>query len=285
MLYDDSEIKTDGIAVEDLDDDQLDEVGKKAEEETADDGSQPSEQTNEEEEETTSDEDEEEEPKKEPTKESEEDEEKLPFHKHPRWKEITEQNKTLKAFKEKAEPILNEVESIKEKLSTSDKEEIPKWFSDGYPENTEELWAVYKKQQKDQREEIKAELKAEMKAEKEAQQKENKELEEWRDNELQKLVDEGKKFNKNELIDVMLKYKPIDDDGNLDFQKGYEIYDALKVKKSPAKAEPKPKPSTTAKKKIASTSTKSGSESDEDKEFLTPQDLRHKSFQSLGREE
>ena len=102
-----------------------------------------------------------------------------------------------------------------------------------------------------------------MEAEQEQKTKESEYWNNWVGDQVQSLKDEGLKFDKNELMKVMYDYKPTDDEGNLDFRKGYEIMEVLK-KKDPEKTE--------ARKKIADEGKDSKGEP-ANKKWKTPDDL------------
>jgi hypothetical protein len=71
---------------------------------------------------------------------------------------------------------------------------------------------------------------------------------------------------------VMTEYKPTDENGNLDFRKGYEIMTLLKTK-DPKKSE--------ARKKLASDDKGKGNAEPEAKKWFTPQDMRGQGWDGL----
>ena len=70
---------------------------------------------------------------------------------------------------------------------------------------------------------------------------------------------------------VMMDYKPSDDEGNLDFKKGYEIMNLLK-KKNPE--------STKQRKEIVNEDSKTKSEPGE-KKWFTPEDMQGRGWEGL----
>ena len=84
------------------------------------------------------------------------------------------------------------------------------------------------------------------------------------------------KFDDNELAKVLVDYKPVDDQGNLDFHKGYDILSKIKVAEGVEKSQ-----KTEEKKKVASQSMEEGSEVTP-KNYKTPKDLRNKDWSDLA---
>jgi unconventional prefoldin RPB5 interactor 1 len=207
----------------------------------------------------TKEEEKKEEEKKLPAEEEKKTEEETPFHKHPRFKELVEEKNQ---YKKDLDELREEVESKFSEMDSQSKTKSPEWFSEAFGDQPE-LWDKFQAYNKSDREAIKNELREELKAEKETKEEEVKKQSEWVEDQVNSLKDEGLKFEKNDLLKVMWDYKPTDDEGNLDFKKGYEIMEALK-KKDPEKAN--------ARKEIVSEG-KSKSEP-EDKKWKTPQDMK-----------
>lgn len=154
-------------------------------------------------------------------KESNTDDEKnVPFHKHPRWKEL---QKELKAKEKEIEELKSFKGEVNEKFSKMEtKEKVPKWFSELYGEN-QEAWEAYSEHNATERKKMKQEILDEINQEK---SKENERVSKWNNwvsDEIQKLKDEGLKFDKNKLMKIAVDYKPTDEEGNIDFKKAYEI--------------------------------------------------------------
>lgn len=238
-------LPSDGVKLED--------IGK--EEEETPTGSQPEIKSEDEKKET------EEEKTARETKEQEE-EDNIPFHKHPRFKALVEEKnqykKDLDAMREEMESKFSEIKDSQPKDS-----KIPAWFTELYGEN-ETAWTKFKEQDKATREEIKREIREELKNEQEEKENASTKWNTWIDEQVTSLKDEGLKFDKNELMKIMMDYKPSDDAGNLDFKKGYEIMELLK-KKDPEKSK--------TRKEIVDDSGKSKSEP-EAKKWFTPDDMR-----------
>ena len=194
-----------------------------------------------------------------------EEEEKIPFHKHPRFKALVDEKNQYKEeldkFKENMESKFSEIKESQSKTTN-----IPGWFTELYGEN-EAAWVKYQEYDKQTRDEIKQEIRDEFQKEQKEKDELSSKWNSWIDEQVDSLKEDGKKFEKNELIKVMMDYKPSDDKGNLDFKKGYEIMELLK--KNPEKAE--------ARKKLVDESGKSKSEP-EAKKWFTPDDLKGKGW-------
>lgn len=194
-------------------------------------------------------------------------EDNLPFHKHPRW---IERENELQEIREREEAMVAELAELKAQKSTRG-EEIPPWFSELYGDN-QVAWNKYSEHEQARTEEIEARIIA---RQQEAQTKEVQEAEHWNkwvDSQIDELADTGKKFDRNKLIKVMLDYSPTDAENNLDFDKGYAIYEALEGKPDTAKSE--------ARKQLADTTTVTKGETPK-KDYLTPAELRNRSWGSL----
>ena len=200
------------------------------------------------------------------TKENTEVHKDIPFHEHPRFKQLIEEKNTLKAdlekFKDDAEGKLNAIEK--------DSIEMPKWFSDTYGDD-EELWKNYQTGLQEQEERIRENVLSEIDNKTNAERESQNRIVTWRDNEVQRLTEEGKKFDKKELFDVMSKYQPtaVDTDGNtvLSFDRGYEL---LQITKEATKDKVTP----ALKKKAAALTGSSSKDTVTDKSFFTPKDFR-----------
>lgn len=194
-------------------------------------------------------------------------EDNLPFHKHPRW---IERENELQEIREREEAMVAELAELKAQKSTGD-EEIPPWFSELYGDN-QVAWNKYSEHEQARTEEIEARIIA---RQQEAQTKEVQEAEHWNkwvESQIDELADTGKKFDRNKLIKVMLDYSPTDAQNNLDFDKGYAIYEALEGKPDTARSE--------ARKQLADTTTVTKGETPK-KDYLTPAELRNRSWGSL----
>ena len=160
-------------------------------------------------------------------------EENLPFHKHPRWKQMYEENKTLKQTVESLNAFKTEVEPLVKTLQPQ--QPIPEWFKNTYGDSPE-IWKQYQTYDKVAREQIKSELLSEIKAEEDKKTQETQKWNDWVAESLTALEDEGLKFNRNELQKFMVDWQkeygtlPINAEGNIDFRKSLELMEKVKPK-------------------------------------------------------
>jgi len=174
---------------------------------------------------------------------STDDESKLPFHKHPRWKEMYETNKTLKEQNELMLEKLSRLDDVSERVTELAKSRdtqptaVPEWFARLYG-NDPEVYRLYNEastqEKASMREEIKREVAKELQQEEQQRQQSLKQGIDWVQKNIQSLKDSGEQFDENELKKVALDYKPTDDEGNIDFTKALSI---LKATKSSVNAE------------------------------------------------
>ena len=214
-------------------------------------------------------------PSQEGEKESTPEEDKVPFHKHPRFQEITRENRELKEavkglskFREEAEPKLKEL--------GQKGQPIPQWFANTFGEN-EQAWEQYQGYEKELRQKIKDEFYQEQEELGKQQEAEQKKWSDWTSNQLQQLKDEGLKFDQNELLKVLVEYKPMDDEGNLNFHKGYEILSKIKTAEGVDKSK-----KTEEKKKTASATMEGGEGGEQERKYRTSKDLRNKDWTDLA---
>ncbi len=210
------------------------------------------------------------------------------FHEHPRWIAREEELKQLRSKVEEYDDFKSRVEPFLEKLNEPKKEEMnaPAWFSNLFGDN-EDAWNQYREANKAERQQIRDEILKELKPDLEIirQTKKQSEIQDWadkqwktlsEDSEVQKeLKSMGISLDKvlGEISEVMSKYKPSDDDGNISLKTSYELWKATR------KQESKPNPNIAEKKKIAAISK--SKEETETKDFKTSEDFRGKSIHDL----
>ena len=198
-------------------------------------------------------------------------EENVPFHKHPRFKALIDERREtqeeLKSLKEEMERI-----RLSSQSNQTTSSQIPDWFSEVWGLN-EDAWQKYQKFSSAEKQQWKQEAIAEIKAEQQKLSEENSRWEGWIEEQLDTLKSEGKQFDRNEFLKVMVDYKPTNDQGLYDFEKGYDLYTKLK------QVEEKPK--SNARKEIASM-TMSGTPSEPTKSnVMTPSQARKTSWLGL----
>lgn len=199
-------------------------------------------------------------------------EENVPFHEHPRWKA---RERELEELREQREADARAIAELTERVRVPDNDnlEVPESFQRLYG-NDPEAYKAYRSHQEQLKEEIKQELiEADRQAREEAQATE-KHWNQWVSDQLDSLAASGKTFDRNELVQTMLEYKPTTADGNFDFEAGYKIYEAVRGKT--------PDPAVSqARKQLASTviATAKGDQTKPD--YMTPAQLRNRSWSSL----
>lgn len=203
------------------------------------------------------------------------EEEHIPFHKHPRWIERERELEELRAFRESVEPRLSEFDQVRTQLETQSRnnEEVPDWFVELYGDN-DLAWAKYSARERQREEEI--ELRAIDRLERrqvEAQQESQKWVK-FVDDGFRNLEDQGKRFNRNELANFMLENPITDANNNLDFEKSLNLFEKLNPRE--------PSPTSTARKQLADSMTKSSTVENKKKDYLTPADLRGKSWNQIN---
>ena len=154
----------------------------------------------------------------------------VPFDKHPRWIERENEWKTtLSQYEER-------LKAFEERFNTSPqtpKVEIPEPFKKLYGEN-EEAWNEWKALQELQAREIQDRLLAEQGREAREKQEELQRWDSWRDKSISEVE---QKFNVklpvgsseyNELLKIAVDYQPSDAEGNISFEKAYDIMTKIK---------------------------------------------------------
>lgn len=218
------------------------------------------------------------------SKDTPDDNENIPFHKHPRWKEIQEENQRLKEALEQNTNQVGElktgVDEIRQNLASKQPTEQFQVFKELFDNGSlgdDQINVAWEKFQKlipqshvdetQLRESIKQDL---LKEQEQAKQQEQQ-LVEWSRQEIQKLKDEGKTFDDNKLLKVIEKYSPTNEQGHTDFNKAYDL---LQLEEKASKDNSKLK----AKKEIASRSSSDSSSEPQRDDFVTPTDLEGKDW-------
>jgi len=196
----------------------------------------------------------------EPSQKGDNTSEELPFHKHPRFKEIIEARKEAERKVEKAESeksaLIERLDKIEKNLPGS--QQIPEWFVEGFGESPE-LWNKFNAYNEQTRGQLKEEILNEINSKEQGKVQREEESRGFVRNEIQRLKDEGNAFDENKLKKIMLEYQV------LDFDKGLELYKKLDTD------------NTSAKKTIAS-NTRSSGKSEGDAKVKTLDDMFNKSW-------
>jgi len=154
-----------------------------------------------------------------------------PLHKDKRFKQVIEERNRLR---EEREALLREqAEFYKSKAETpaqkgSDK---PEWFKKYFGDD-EEAWKGFQGMAESAKKEAKKEAIEEYEARQTEAQESTKRANEWVKERISELKESGESFDENALRNVMVKYRPTDEEGNLDFRAGLEL---LKLQQPDAK--------------------------------------------------
>ena len=202
------------------------------------------------------------------------EEKDVPFHKNPRFKEIIKERNTLRDTIKTQDERLEKLETLVTDGQKDDAQSnAPDWFISVYGDNPK-LWEQYRTHTAKEREGIRDEIRDEIRAEQKSESKKVDDANSYINDAIQELRDEGLKFDKNALEKIALEYRPMDDDGNIDFRKAYEILSMQKGKKTKEKVD--------AKKKVASkTGVDRKSDNSKSKGYTTSEDIRNKGFGDL----
>lgn len=201
-------------------------------------------------------------------------EKELPFHKHPHWIKREEELRELREFKETVTPKLSEIDEIKSRLPKMEKTEVPDWFKELYGDN-EVAYQKYSEHHQKEVEEIEQSLIERQENQRQQSIKETQKWDKWVADQITGLKNEGKEFDENKLKKVMLDYSPTDSNNNLDFQKGYKIYEALETKVDNTEK-------SQARKQLADTAINTSKGEKEKKDYMTSNELRNKSWGQIA---
>ena len=200
-------------------------------------------------------------------------EEQVPFHKHPRWIERENELKELRDFKEQFSDLPEKVETLQEKQKSNTTDLPADWvFLYGDDDASRKLYDYNQKQRETDRELLRKELREEREAELKLEEEETKKWDEWVSSEIDLLKEEGKSFNKNELLKVALEFQPTDEDGNISLRKSLEILESRKAAG---------KPDNSGRKKIAANTATTAQGEQPPSQVASTNTLRNKSFLSL----
>ncbi len=195
-----------------------------------------------------------------------------PFHKNPRFKRLVEEKNQLHSEVETLKTQLQEL-GTKVNNPIQANSQVPDWFVELFG-NSPEAWSKYQTKQTEERNTIKQEVMRELESRATEQRQNQEKWNNWVGQQVESLKDEGLSFDNNELMKVMVDYRPTDDEGNLDFKKGFAILSKIKPSDN----------SVDAKKKIAgaTSSGASGEAVPNAKKMMNQKDLK-KGFLDLAR--
>lgn len=218
---------------------------------------------------------------KEDVKEPEKEPENIPFHKDPRWIKREQEAEELRHINEQNAKEIAELRSLTEEASKSKEPvDIPDWFQKLYGEN-KEAWKSYAVREQQREQEIEQRV---IQRQEDARLKANQELKYWEDyndKEFKRLEAEGKTFDREELKKVLLEEAPTNlETGLLDFDKAYRIMSYIKEIET-LKADTTSLAKSDARKQLADTATKSSRTEPKKKDYMTSNELRHRSWGAL----
>lgn len=224
------------------------------------------------------------------SKDNTSDDSQIPFNKHPRWQEIQDQLSTLKAENENLKntvgsltPKLDALEAQREELKVATK--IPKLFTDVYGDEAEAHWKDYKQEIDAEIHKAQQDIYNKIEAEKRAQIEESQRWNAWMTDSMKRVEETYKtslpdgSSDRNEFLKYVLKYKPTDDNGNIDFVLGYELFSQSKEAERSKKSE-----KNNARKSIASVTTSEKGAEPKVQTTASHKTLRNKSFLDVALE-
>ena len=206
------------------------------------------------------------------------DEDNLPFHKHPRFKNLIKENKELKTMLAE----INEKLSVNPKGQEADQgnDTIPNWFKSIYGDN-QELYKEFSAHSGQQQKEIVAKAVETLREEFTRPQREAEQVQTWIHDKITELHDDGEEFQEEDLISVMKEYTPFGENGQLDFRKGLKLMRAFATVKSKDTTD---KEKSEARKKIGAM-TAGGGQGTPTKSAVNMNNIRKMSWNQLIREE
>jgi hypothetical protein len=152
-------------------------------------------------------------------------EQPVPFHEHPRFKELIEENKNLKGFKEKYEPILS-------KLQPSEDVEVPPWFG-GNKEAYKMFLADMGKREENIRQQAVKEFETKTERDKTLYQEAQSHFEKS----VAEVEASGIKVDKNRLLKITEQYSLVDTQGRWNYKAAAEIIKAQDAAKIASRTE------------------------------------------------
>lgn len=204
------------------------------------------------------------------------DDTNVPFHQHPRWKEMHEK---LTSAEQRADQMSQYMQNIPgyldemRKQLTNKDAPVPDWFKTLYGDNPE-AYKLYQQQHDQEIQQVRQQVLGEIQ-ENEKKQRDSQAY--WArqvNEEFEKLEQAGKQFDREELKTVLMTYRPTNENGLLDFGKAYEILDNQK-KAAVAAGQ------NQQRKRIADTTSPTPGGDTPAKDYQTTADLRNKTWHSL----
>lgn len=200
----------------------------------------------------------------------------VPFNEHPRWKEMQQE---LAYARQRADELAGYVQQIPGYLDsmrqqlTSKEAPIPEWFVELYG-NSPKAWQLYQQRETQMYQQMQQNIVQGIQQQAQYQEQVTTYWESQVENEYKRLEQSGKKFDRAELQAVLLNYRPIGENGLLDFEKAYDILIAQKQAAVAAGQAQK-------RQKIAEATAPTSGGDAPVKDFVTTAEIRGKNWNSL----
>lgn len=190
-----------------------------------------------------------------------------PFHKDPRYQRFQQRYKENEAELEELRENQAKLEQQLQDRQQSN-EPIPNWIQEQFGDNPQ-YWKGLQDYVNTAVQKGKQEILAEQQQVAQQQTQQTKYWEQWVEDEIMKVeeqqsIDLSQGNERNAYLKFMSENRPTSEDGNLDFQRGWNLYTQLK---------PKPEPAA-KKKEIAAATMEEGKGEAKKKDYLTPNDLK-----------
>lgn len=198
--------------------------------------------------------------------------EEIPFHKHPRFRALTQENKELK---EQIAEINSKMESFSSKFNEQETkaQPIPQWFVRLYGEDPD-LYSAYKQEEEAKiaamQQSVLSQLEPQLQRIK--QEEENEKVNSFINSELEAIKEEYPGVDTNAVMKVVYEKKLFDENGNLNFRAGAEwVKNNLKA----------PDVKTETKKDVAAKLATDNAAEPVKKDFVTSQDIAKRDWRSF----
>lgn len=186
----------------------------------------------------------------------------VPFHEHPRFKELIEEKNTLKtelqelrSFKEQTQPLI-------ERFTPKDEITPPAyWGGDA------DSYKLFLEDQRRLAQEVEDRAVQRIKAEQEGEDKRIREANEWFEKSVSDIESTGFKVDRNKLLKTAMDFELVDTQGRWNYKAAAEI---LKRDEKPI--------DLTEKKQVAASATSEPTPERKPKDYLTPGVLRRKGW-------
>lgn len=200
------------------------------------------------------------------------EEKPVPFHEHPRWKKMQDDNKELRDKLEGQSDLSDTVKEI-QKNQSKPEEALPAYWITlyGNDEVSHKAYAQQKVHEEERDTALQQKWTAEQTSAQELAANETKKYDEWVDTEIETLKAEGKTFERNELLKVAMEMQPTDGNGNISLRKSLEI---LELQKKGSKDK-------TDRKKVADLTNSDNQGGDTTSTGLTSHQMRGQSMDAL----